>query len=372
MARHAVRASVGLLCVWATALVTANSHTQQTQQTPPPPPPPVQGVINPQGTVITTGDGERVVLVTRGPRPRLSSAMTPVGVPLDNPHTDAKAALGKRLFFDKILSNDRTVSCGTCHEPERAFADTKALAVGVFGRVGKRHSPALINRAFGRMHFWDGRATTLEQQVVQPISDPNEMDLTVEEAVKRLTAEKSYRDEFQAVFERPVSAADLGRALATYLRTIRSGDSPYDKFAAGDTSALTADQQQGMQIFRGKARCTFCHAEPLFTDEAFQNTGVAWREDATSYQDDGRFVVSGAERDRGKFKTPTLREIARTAPYMHDGSLATLEDVVNFYDAGGRMNRNLFPLLKPIGLTPTEKQQLIKFLEALSGTVTGK
>jgi cytochrome c peroxidase len=174
------------------------------------------------------------------------------------------------------------------------------------------------------------------------------------------------------VFGQPVSGGDLGRALATYLRTIRSADSPYDRFMAGATDALSPDQQQGLQIFRSKGRCTFCHAEPLFTDEQFQNTGVAWQADTTSYKDDGRFMVSNQPRDRGKFKTPTLREIARTAPYMHDCSLGTLEEVVDFYDQGARPNQNLFPLLRPIGLTPVEKQQLIRFLEALSGTVTGK
>jgi cytochrome c peroxidase len=233
------------------------------------------------------------------------------------------------------LSNDRTVSCATCHDPERAFADTKALAVGISGRVGKRHSPSLINRAFGRSHFWDGRAGSLEAQVVQPISDRNEMDLPIEDAVARLAGDRAYRDAFQSVFGQPVSGADLGRALATYLRTIRSTDSPYDRFMAGATDAMTPEQQQGLQIFRAKARCIFCHVEPLFTDEQFQNTGVAWQADTTSYKDDGRFMVSSQQRDRGKFKTPTLREIARTAPYMHDGSLPSLADVVDFYDTGG-------------------------------------
>ena len=276
------------------------------------------------------------------------------------------------LFFDKILSNDRTVSCATCHDPERAFADTKALAVGISGRVGKRHSPSLINRAFGRAHFWDGRAATSKPRSCSPSATRNEMDLPLEDAVARLAGDSVYRDAFQSVFGRPVSGDDLGRALATYLRTIRSTDSPYDRFMAGDAEAMSAEQKQGLQIFRTKARCTFCHAEPLFTDEQFQNTGVAWQAETTSYQDDGRFMVSNQQRDRGKFKTPTLREIARTAPYMHDGSLATLEDVVDFYDKGGRPNPNLFPILRPIGLTPAEKQQLIRFLESLSGTVTGK
>jgi len=357
------RAFGTVLFVWATALTAAQAPpVRQSQQTTPPP-----NIIR-----FPTGDHQQFQVVVRESRLRLMSSLTPIGVPADNPHTDAKAALGKRLFFDKILSSDRTVSCATCHEPDRAFTDTRPLAVGVFGRVGKRHSPSLVNRAFGRAQFWDGRAATLEVQVVQPISDPNEMDLTIDEAVKRLAEQPSYRDEFQAVFERPVSAEDLGRALATYLRTIRSTDSPYDRFAAGDTAALTAEQQQGLQVFRGKARCTFCHSEPLFTDEQFQNTGVAFKADTTSYLDDGRFMVSSQERDRGKFKTPTLREIARTPPYMHDGSLATLAEVVDFYDKGGRPNRNLFPLLRPIGLTDAEKQALVKFLEALSGTVSGK
>ncbi len=295
-----------------------------------------------------------------------------MAVPADNPITEAKTALGRRLFFDPLLSNDRTVSCATCHDPERAFADDKALAVGVFGRIGKRHSPSLVNRGFGRSHFWDGRAGTLEAQVLQPIQDPNEMDLSIAEALKRLGASESYRRDFQTAFERPMSEEDLGRALATYLRTIRSGDAPFDRFIAGDQQALSTEQQLGLRIFRSRGRCAICHFEPTFTDEQFQNTGVAWQPEAGTYQDDGRYAVSRLERDRGKFKTPTLREIARTAPYMHDGSLATLEDVVNFYDGGGRPNRNLFPVISPLNLTPEEKRALVKFLESLSGTVTGK
>ena len=295
-----------------------------------------------------------------------------MAVPADNPITDAKTALGRRLFFDPMLSTDRTVSCATCHDPDRAFADDKPLAVGVFGRVGKRHSPSLVNRGFGRSHFWDGRAATLEAQVLLPIQDPNEMDLTIEEAITRLSANESYRTEFQAAFDRPISQEDLGRALATYLRTIRSGDSPYDRFAAGEPTALSEGQQAGLRLFRGKARCIICHSEPTFTDEQFQNTGVAWRPEAGTYQDDGRFAVSGRERERGNFKTPTLREVARTAPYMHDGSLATLDDVIDFYDRGGRPNRNLFPVITPLNLTPEEKRALVTFLESLNGTVTGK
>ena len=315
-------------------------------------------------------DGREHIVVNSSRAPRRLSEMKPLPEPADNLFTEEKLALGRKLFFDAALSKDGTVSCAKCHDPERAFADDKPLAVGVFGRVGKRHSPALINRAFGRTHFWDGRAATLEQQVLQPIADPNEMDLPVVEAVARLSKDSSYRSAFQVVFGREVTSEDLGRALATYLRSIRSSDSPYDRFIAGDTDALTSQQQQGLAVYRGKARCIFCHSEPLFTDEQFQNTGVAWRADASVYQDDGRFAVSGQERERGNFKTPTLRDIALTPPYMHDGSLASLEAVVEFYNGGGRPNKNLFPILRPLGLTPDEKQALIKFLEALSGTVT--
>ena len=302
--------------------------------------------------------------------PRKLAEMT-MPVPKENPITDEKAALGKRLFFDPILSSDRSVSCATCHDPERAFADPRPLAVGVFGRVGKRHSPSLVNRGFGRSQFWDGRSRNLEEQVLQPIADPNEMDLSIDEAVARLTADDTYLAEFTAVFNRPIVTDDVARALATFLRTIRSGASAYDRFVAGETDALTAEQQRGLQIFRTRARCTICHSEPLFTDELFHNTGIAWRpptgDEPGAFLDDGRYEVSKLERDRGRFKTPTLRDVARTAPYMHDGSLATLEDVVEFYNNGGRPNRNLFPIITPLGLTAEEQQALQRFLESLSG-----
>ena len=305
-------------------------------------------------------------------RPARRLADMTVADPADNPSTEAKVALGRRLFFDTRLSANETVACVTCHRPDHGFADERTLAVGVFDRVGRRHSPALINRGFGRTQFWDGRTATLEAQVLEPIVDPNEMDLPLEDAVKRLDADASYREAFRSVFDRPIGKEDLGRALAAYLRTIRSGDSPYDRFVAGATDALTAEQQNGLRLFRTKARCTICHAEPLFTDEQFQNTGVAWRAEDGVYQDDGRFDVSRVDRDRGKFKTPTLREIANTAPYMHDGSIATLAEVIDFYDRGGRANRNLFPTIRPLGLTAEEKQAIVSFLTALSGTVTGK
>ncbi len=262
-------------------------------------------------------------------------------VPEDNPVTREKVALGRRLFFDRRLSRDRSISCATCHDPERAFSDERATAVGVFGRQGRRNAPALINRAYGRSFFWDGRVPTLEEQVLKPIQDPNEMDLTLEEASARVKLE----------------SATIARALASYVRSILSGDSPFDRFVNGDRTALTPEQQQGLQIFRGKGNCTACHVGPNFTDERLHNTGVAWK--------DERLADQGA--GRGNFKTPTLREIARTAPYMHDGSIATLEDVIEFYNRGGNSNPYRDPELRPLNLTTEEKQALVAFLRALQG-----
>ena len=355
---------------------TTGQQQQQQQQPPPPPPPPPPPT--PPGSSEQFFFRTTRTAVLGGPALRgrkIDDLVMPV--PADNPLTEAKTALGKRLFFDPILSIDKTVSCGTCHLPERGFADDKELAVGVSGRVGKRHSPSLVNRGFGRSHFWDGRSASLEAQVLLPIEDPNEMAMTVTEAVDRLAADESYREAFQAAFDRPIESSDLARALASYLRTIKSTDSPYDRFVNGETDALSAEAQLGLQLFRTRARCVLCHSEPLFTDEQLHNTGVAWRPDADgsgsgSFQDNGRYLVTSQQRDLGKFKTPTLREIANTAPYMHDGSLKTLADVVEFYDQGGRHNPFQMPLVRPLGLTPAEKQALVKFLESLSGTVTGK
>lgn len=262
--------------------------------------------------------------------------------PENNPITAEKIELGRRLFFDRRLSRDGSISCGSCHDPEHAFSDGRAIAIGVFGRIGRRNSPALINRGYGRMFFWDGREATLEEQVLKPIEDPNEMDLPLAEAGSRLG----------------LGPGDLSRALASFVRSILSGNSPFDRFVNGDRTALTVQQQAGLQLFRGKANCTTCHVGPNFTDERLHNTGVAWH--------DGRFTDIGA--GQGNFKTPTLREVARTAPYMHDGSLATLEEVIEYYDRGGNKSPGLDAEIRPLHLTVAEKQSLIAFLRCLNGT----
>lgn len=259
--------------------------------------------------------------------------------------TAAKVALGRSLFRDKRLSRDGTVSCETCHVLHHGFADTRPLAVGVRGQKAARRSPRIINRVYGKSFFWDGRAATLEEQVVQPIENPVEMDLTLPEAAARVG----------------LSQQELRWALACYVRTILAGNSPYDRFVAGDRSALSAEAQLGLKLFQGKAGCTSCHVGPNLTDERFHNTGVG--------SDEGRFKVTGNPADRGAIKTPTLREVSRGAPYMHDGSIYTLEEVVEHYDKGGRANRNLDPEIRPLHLSETEKKALARFLEALTGTI---
>lgn len=197
----------------------------------------------------------------------------------------------------------------------------------------------------GRLFFWDGRLSTLEEQVLKPIEDRNEMDLSLSEAAARVN----------------LAPDDISRALANYVRSVLSGDSRFDRFINGDREALSADEQAGLAIFRGKGNCTACHVGPNFTDERMHNTSVAWR--------DGKFADLGA--GRGNFKTPTLREIARTAPYMHDGSIATIEDVIEYYNRGGNRNSFLDPELRPLQLSLGEKKEIAAFLRSLSGTIRG-
>jgi cytochrome c peroxidase len=278
--------------------------------------------------------------------------------PESNPITKEKAALGRALFFDKALSRDRSVSCATCHLPDRAFTDDKPLAVGLAGRKGTRRTPSILNRGYGKAFFWDGSAGTLEEQVVKPIVNPVEMDLPLEEALNRLREAGQYPS---------LDRDSLAAALATYVRTILSGDSPYDRYVAGDRAALSTEQLAGLRLFRGKANCASCHLGPNLTDEQFHNTGTGFFDG--NFTDVGRFKVTGQPRDRGAFKTPTLREAALRAPFMHDGSLATLDDVVEHYDKGGAANPSLDREIRPLKLTAEEKRALVAFLHALSGTI---
>jgi cytochrome c peroxidase len=306
-------------------------------------------------------------MVDAGQSPSPYRPPTPAGLdeyfpaPGDNPLTAAKVALGRRLFFDPVLSRDSTVACSSCHRPERGFSDTVPTSIGIAGQRTTRNAPTLLNRAYGVSLFWDGRAVMLEDAVLQPVRNAREMAHDPARVAERLARDRGYAGEFARAFEDGVSTRNLARALASFVRSLRSGNAAIDRYLAGDRSALSPEARAGLGIFAGRGNCVMCHSGATFTDERFHNTGVSWGTDP------GRFGVTGDSADRGAFKTPTLRNVARTGPYMHDGSLGTLEDVLAFYDRGGNPNPNLDPEIRPLRLTAEERRALRAFLEALTG-----
>jgi cytochrome c peroxidase len=325
-------------------------------------------------------------------------------VPRNNPMTPAKIELGRNLFFDARLSGDGRISCASCHDPKLAFTDGRAIAEGIAGRRGPRNSPSLLNAMFNTGQFWDGRADTLEDQAIQPLINPLEMgNNSYDEVVNRLRAIPEYRAGFQSVFGSEVKIELVGRALAAYERTLVSGDAPLDRFIAGDQDAISDAARRGFALFRGRARCSRCHtfsdALPFFTDFNYHNTGVAMNHpnfDKISRQayaainaDKGREVIDALAKqeggqelgrvlityqvfDIGSYRTPSLRNIALTAPYFHDGSAKTLADVVKFYNQGGRQNINREWDLDAIALDEDEKRDLVAFLESLTGITQNK
>lgn len=284
-------------------------------------------------------------------------------IPDENPLTEAKVRLGRQLFFDPVLSRDHTISCASCHRPEHGLASDYRVAVGIAGKQGRRNAPSLLNIAYATSLFWDGRLASLEEQALRPIEDPNEMGNTVAEVLRRLRERPAYRDQFQANFRDGVTASNLAKVLACFQRVLLLGDSRVDRFRAGDVSALNAQEKHGLWLFESRGRCWQCHSGATFTDDGFHNTGVSW---GKAPPDLGRYNVTKEEGDKGKFKTPSLRGAALTPPYMHDGSLRTLEEVVEFYNRGGGKNPQLDSIVAPLGLTADEIQDLVAFLKALA------
>lgn len=291
---------------------------------------------------------------------KVPAGLPPIEFPEDNPPTADKIALGKQLYFDKRLSRDNTISCASCHAPDKGFSNADQFATGFKGQKGGRNSPTVINTAYNRFHFWDGRSGSLEDQALGPIANPIEMNLTIKEAVNRLNAIPGYKKQFQKVFGSDATPENLAKAIATYERTVLSGDAPYDRFEAGDKKALSASAQRGMKLFFGKASCSACHVGPNFTDNAFHNIGVGMK---AKKPDEGRKVISKLGGDHGSFKTPTLRDIARSAPYMHDGSMQTLKEVVDHYNKGGIPNEFLDEEIFPLKLSPQEVNDLVTFMK---------
>lgn len=299
-------------------------------------------------------------------KPETPKGLVPIIWPEDNEYSPEKAELGWLLFFDKRLSSDGTVSCASCHMIKHGFSNGEAVATGIRGLKGGRNSPTVINRAYSGTQFWDGRARDLEDQVVGPIQNPIEMDNTLDNVVKTLSEIPGYRKRFKEVFgSDKIDIKDVAKAVATFERMVVSGNSSYDRFKAGDQDALTDSQKAGMKIFfSNKARCDTCHESINFSNSMYANVGVGMDK---KEPDLGRFNVTKDEKDKGAFKTPTLRDLLDTAPYMHDGSMKTLEEVVEHYNKGGIKNKWLHQDIKPLDLTPEQKKNLVDFLKALQG-----
>ncbi len=287
-------------------------------------------------------------------------------VPAGNPLTKEKVELGRMLFFDKRLSRNNTIACASCHLAEKGFTDGMPVSTGINGLKGGRSAPVSFNRVFSTAQFWDGRAATLEDQSIGPFINPVEHGFADhDEMVAKMRRIRGYRDLFQDIFGREIMIEDVGKAIASFQRTILSGNSALDKFdMGGDETALSESAKRGLELFRKKARCTKCHSGFNMTEEKFHNLGIGWD---TNTVDLGRYMETKNPEDVGAFKTPTLREIDRTAPYMHDGRFKTLEEVVDFYNQGGIKNPHLDELILPLELTEQEKRDLVALLKSFNG-----
>ncbi|MFN7945740.1 MAG: cytochrome c peroxidase [Blastocatellia bacterium] len=321
-------------------------------------------------------------------------------IPKDNPMTAEKVALGEKLFFDKRLSVDRSVSCATCHDPATAMADSNMVGIGISLKKGARNTPTVLNAMFNETQFWDGRAATLEDQAKMPIINPIEMgmkDHTV--VVTRIRAAAEYKPLFAAAFGSEAITIDtIAKAIAAFERTQVSGNSPFDRFMAGDQNAMSEAAKRGWELFNGQARCISCHAfnstQPFFTDNKFHNIGVAAKDQnfpqlarraqqmlaqgqnservidelalSPGFSELGRYLITKQPKDIGAFKTSGLRDIELTAPYFHNGSEKTLLDVIKFYNKGGEPNPNLDGGMRPLKLTDPQMDDVVEFLKALT------
>ncbi len=327
----------------------------------------------------------------------LDAAAANIYIPEDNPITRAKVELGRQLYFDERLSSDNTISCASCHDPEQGYGAETSFGIGVRGQQGGRNSPVSHNRILSKAQFWDGRADSLEAQAVGPIANPIEMGNTHEASIKTIAAIPGYKMQFEKIFDDGVTIDNVGKAIATFERVLVTGTAPYDAYngvanfekvfaddlefldeepelkkryealkAETQNYPMSESAQRGMVLFAGKANCTACHAGANFTDEQYHNLGVGME---VEKPDLGRFDVTKEEKDRGAFKTPTLRNIALSAPYMHDGSQKTLAEVVEWYDKGGHPNPWLSDKMKKLNLTEQEKADLVAFMvEGLTGS----
>lgn len=301
--------------------------------------------------------------------------LPPVPIPADNPPTVDTIQLGRRLYYDTRLSKDGTVACSSCHDPKSGFQDIRPNSVGVGGKSGDRNAPTVWNSAYSPVQFWDGRAPSLEEQAGGPMENPIEMAHQAADLVKNLEADTSYKAEFDKAFgPGPITFQKIKMSIASFERTVLSGASPFDKWKYGkDARSMKPEAIRGFEVFTNakKGNCAVCHTVgkeyALFTDGKFHNLGVGV-DSKGELKDLGRFNVTKNEADKGAFKTPTLRNIATTAPYMHDGSLKTLREVVDFYVGGGNSNPYRDKEMRSLEhLSKQERADLITFMESLTG-----
>ncbi len=337
--------------------------------------------------VVLTAGSHRGVLAqsataTSGPMPvgkpieiKAPLGLPPVPIPADNPPTEGTIALGRRLYYDPLLSVDSTISCASCHAPQFAFADKRPLSVGVGGQPGKRHAPTVINSAYSTLQFWDGRAASLEKQAKGPMTNPVEMAHSLDGVVKRLQADAKYPGMFKEAWGTDQITIDMvAKSIASFERTVIAGDSPFDEFYYGHNSkALSSEAQSGLRVFMSpkKGNCAVCHSigkdSSLFTDNKFHNLGIG-ADTRGELNDLGRYNETKVEADKGCFKTPSLRNLANRGPYMHDGSFPTVKDTLAHYIGGGNWNAHLDKEIHSLDiLTFDERDDLLQFLDALNG-----
>lgn len=301
-----------------------------------------------------------------GPEPALMAipkGFTQMNIPSDNAFSISRWQLGKRLFYDKTLSVNNTISCGSCHKASLAFSDSVALSNGVNEAAGTSNAPTLANVGYQTSYTRAGGVPTLEMQVLVPIQEHNEFNTSILDIVQKLSADATYQSMAQEAYSRSIDPYVITRALACFERSLISGNSRFDQYYyQGKSNALSAEELQGMQLFFSeRTNCSGCHSDFNFTNYRFENNGLYQQ-----YSDSGRMRFTHLESDRARFKVPTLRNIAFTAPYMHDGSISSLEAVIEHYNSGGATHPNKSALIRPLQLSPQEKASLVAFLKSLS------
>ena len=325
--------------------------------------------------IFSVASCQRPTPVWEAENPVKSIPSSPLGIAaklseLPDAPTPERVRLGRWLFYDRSLSADNTISCATCHRPEHAFSEPTPHSTGIRGQQGGRKSPTFINAAFAFYPnmFWDGRAASLEDQALGPIANPIEMGNTHDAMLQTLRANTAYAPYFNEAFgSEEITTARIAKAIADYERTRMSGNSPWDKWRKGDENAVSEKVKTGSNLFFNKAGCAQCHVGENFTDSKFHNLGVGWNSGTQTFADTGRYVVSKNLDDIGAFKTPTIREITKHAPYMHDGSFKTLKEVVAHYNSGGISNPHLSPKMTALDLSDEEIDAIVAFMESLNG-----